>query len=155
MIYIREFEFYLSESGQIIAEPCDMEGGTFGSDLRDAVESASDWLYETVLDNLANHKVPEGGKLNHSPKHGGRIIAVSVKCDLSHADAVTAADAARMLKVSSARVAQMCLNGKLTSWKEGTRRMVLRSSIEARLEECPKAGRPRKPQRQSKKALEV
>ena len=152
MIYIREFEFYLSESGQIIAEPCDMEGGTFGSDLRDAVESASDWLYETVLDNLANHKVPEGGKLNHPPKHGGRI---SVKCDLSHADAVTAADAARMLKVSSARVAQMCLNGKLTSWKEGTRRMVLRSSIEARLEECPKAGRPRKPQRQSKKALEV
>ena len=70
-------------------------------------------------------------------------------------DAVTAADAARMLKVSSARVAQMCLNGKLTSWKEGTKRMVLRSSIEARLEECPKAGRPRKPQRQSKKALEV
>ena len=147
MIYIREFEFYPSESGQIIAEPCDMEGGTFGSDLRDAVESASDWLYETVLDNLANHKVPEGGKLSHSPKHGGRIIAVSIKCDLSHADAVTAADAAR--------VAQMCLNGKLTSWKEGAKRMVLRSSIEARLEECPKAGRPRKPQRQSKKALEV
>ena len=49
-----------------------------------------------------------------------------------------------MLGVSSARVAQMCESGKLTSWKDGTRRMVMRSSIEARLEEQPKAGRPRK-----------
>lgn len=144
MIYIREFEFYESESGSIVATPCDMKGGTFGSDLRDAVESASDWLYETIMDNLAKGKTPEGGCFGHEPKHGGRIIAVSVNCDLARADAVTAADAARMLGISSARVAQMCESGKLTSWKDGTRRMVMRSSIEARLEEQPKAGRPRK-----------
>ena len=74
------------------------------------------------------------------------MVVVSVDCDLSRTDAVTAADAARMLGVSSARVAQMCESGKLTSWKEGSRRMVLRQSIEARLAEKPKPGRPKRPE---------
>ena len=143
MIYIREFEFYKSDTGLFVAVPCDMEGGTFGSDLKDAVESASDWLYETVMDDLAHERITAGGCLGNNPKHGGRIIAVSVNCDLSRADAVTAAEAARILGVSSARVAQMCESGKLTSWKDGTRRMVMRSSIEARLEEQPKAVSPK------------
>ena len=143
MLYIREFEFYESE-GCTLAYPCDMEGGTFGDDLEDAVESASDWLRETVTDDLAHGRIPQGGRLGHEPEHGGRVIAVAVSCDLEHADAVTAADAARMLGISTARVAQMCGSGKLTSWKQGSRRMVMRSSVEARLAERPKAGRPRK-----------
>lgn len=142
MIFIREFEIF-EEDGLFIADPTDMGGGTFGESFRDAVESASDWLYETVLDDMANGRETEGGALGANPSRGGRIVAVSVNCDLARADAVTAADAARMLGVSSARVAQMCESGRLTSWKEGSRRMVMRGSIEARLAERPKAGRPR------------
>ena len=57
---------------------------------------------------------------------------------------MTAADAARMLGVSSARVAQMCERGQLVSWREGSKRMILRDSVLARLEKAPRRGRPRK-----------
>lgn len=143
MIYIREFEFYESD-GCMLACPCDMEGGTFGDSLEDAVQSAADWLRETITDSLVRDEAASGGKLGHAPRFGGRVIAVAVDCDLSRVDAVTAADAARMLGVSTARIAQMCESGRLTSWKQGTRRMVMRSSVEARMAEAPKAGRPRK-----------
>ena len=143
MIYIREFEFYESD-GCMLACPCDMEGGTFGDSLEDAVQSATDWLRETITDSLVRDEAASGGKLGHAPRFGGRVIAVAVDCDLSRVDAVTAADAARMLGVSTARIAQMCESGRLTSWKQGTRRMVMRSSVEARMAEKPKAGRPRK-----------
>lgn len=145
MLYIREFELYESE-GYIIADPFDMGGGTFGEDYANAIESAVDWLYETITDCLIEGAVPEGGKLGNEPKRGGRVVAVSVDCDLSKVDAVTAADAASILNVSPARVAQMCENGRLDSWKQGGHRMVTRNSIEARLAENPGPGRPRKAQ---------
>lgn len=143
MLYIREFELYEGD-GCIIADPFDMGGGTFGEDYADAVASAVDWLYETITDCLIKGTVPRGGKLGNEPKRGGRVVAVSVDCDLSRVDAVTAADAASMLNVSPARVAQMCESGRLVSWKQGGHRMVTRSSIEARLAENPGPGRPRK-----------
>ena len=143
MIYIREFEFYKTD-GYIAACPCDMEGATFGEDIEDAAACAADWLQETILDDLAHGRITPGGKLNHKPQHNGRIIAIAVDCDLSRANAVTAAEAAKLLGVSTARVAQMCESGKLTSWKQGSHRMIMRSSIEARLAEKPKPGRPQK-----------
>lgn len=143
MIFIREFEFYESENC-MLATPCDMEGGTFGKDLQDAVAMAVDWLEGAAQYALINDKPLEGGKFGHGPVHGGKIIAVSVNCDLNRIDAVTAADAARMLGVSTARVAQMCESGQLTSWRDGTKRMVLRDSVNVRLAQHPKPGRPRK-----------
>lgn len=143
MLYIREFELYENE-GCVIADPIDMQGGTFGKDYADAVASAVDWLYETITDCLIKGTVPEGGKLGNEPEKGGRVVAVSVDCDLSKVSAVTAADAASILNVSPARVAQMCESGRLDSWKQGGHRMVTRDSIEARLAENPGPGRPRK-----------
>ena len=137
MIYIREFEFY-SSNGYVLAVPCDMGGGTFGATLEEAAESAADWLFETITDHLiANEAIP-GGKL------GGKVIAIAVNASLGNVDAMTAADAARMLGVSTARVAQMCASGKLASWKDGSKRMVARRSVEARLAEAPAPGRPKK-----------
>lgn len=43
MMCIREFEVY-EEEGFFVADPLDMEGGTFGVAFGDAVESACDWL---------------------------------------------------------------------------------------------------------------
>ena len=123
MIYIREFEFYSSD-GYVLAVPCDMGGGTFGATLEEAAESAADWLFETITD--------------------GKVIAIAVNASLGNVDAMTAADAARMLGVSTARVAQMCASGKLASWKDGSKRMVARRSVEARLAEAPAPGRPKK-----------
>lgn len=143
MMYVNEFEFFESD-GYITAVPFGMEGGTFGDDLKDAVECAADWLTETVNTALMKGEDPGTGSVGNAPLHGGTVIAVAVDCDLSRVDAVTAAEAARMLGVSSARVAQMCEAGKLESWKDGSRRMVARASVEARMADAPSAGRPRK-----------
>lgn len=143
MFYMNEFEIYEDE-GVYLAVPFGMEGGTFGDDYTDAVASAADWLMETLKAGMVRGSVPEAWSLGNEPARGGKIATIAVEYDLAQADSVTAADAARMLGVSSARIAQMCQSGMLASWKDGARRMVSRESIEARLAEQPKAGRPRK-----------
>ena len=143
MFYIREFEFYESD-GYVCAVPFGLGGGTFGDDLDDAVDSAADYLREAVDGMLiAGAEVPEP-TFGNEPEHGGKVIAIAVDCDLDKVDSMTAADAARALGVSRARVAQMCESGMLQSWKDGGKRLVTRDSVEARLAEQPQAGRPRK-----------
>lgn len=143
MLVINEFEFFEDE-GMICAFPFDREGATCGIDFDDAVAMAADWLYETVKYEAIDGIVPPKVSLGHEPQHGGRVMAVAVNFELDRVDAVTAADAARILGVSTARIAQMCESGQLTSWKDGSKRLVLRDSVNARLVEAPKAGRPRK-----------
>lgn len=143
MLVINEFEFFEDE-GIICAFPFDREGATCGTDLDDAVAMAADWLYETVkYEAICGDKAPKA-TFGHEPQHGGKVVAIAVDFDLSRVDAVTAADAARILGVSTARVAQMCDSGKLVSWRDGSKRLILRDSINARLAEAPKAGRPKK-----------
>ncbi|WP_251197348.1 helix-turn-helix domain-containing protein [Anaerotardibacter muris] len=143
MLYVREFEIFPSE--QFLAVfPCDMSGATQGVDMQDAIESAADWLNVTVVDDLVRGRETEGGKLGHEPQHGGQIIVVAVDVDLARVPAYTAAEAARLLGVSPARVSQMCEAGRLTSWKEGSRRMIWKESVDGRLLNKPKPGRPRK-----------
>lgn len=138
MVYVWEFEFFES-GGYVDAFPCGgLDGATFGDDLTDAVESAADWLATMVDEHLlGNVELPEMC-FGHEPEHGGRIIAVAVARELGDIPAMTAADAARELGVSSARVAQLISAGLLESWKDGTRRMVTRDSVEARKAEYPK-----------------
>lgn len=143
MLYINEFEFFEDE-GMICAFPFDREGATCGVDFDDAVAMAADWLYETVKYEVIDGDRQPKVSLNHKPQHGGRVMAIAVDFDLNRVDAVTAADAARILGVTTARIAQMCESGQLTSWKDGSKRLILRESVEARLANTPKAGRPRK-----------
>lgn len=79
----------------------------------------------------------------HEPRHDGKIIAVAVNRELGDIPAVTAVDAARMLGVSSARVSQLLNAGLLDSWKDGTKHMMSKASIEARLADAPRVGRPK------------
>lgn len=143
MVYVWEFEFY--KSGKFVtAEPCGGFGeGTFGDDLEDAVSSAADWLRETVLDSLMGYCELPPMSFGHGPEHGGQIIAVAVDCALGDVPAMTASDAARELGVSPARVDQLIKAGLLESWRDGTKRMVSKSSVEARKEASPRAGRPK------------
>lgn len=141
MVYVWEFEFFHSD-GMVDAVPCGSlgGGGTFGSDLNDAVESAADFLACMVDDHLMGGVDLPAPDFGHEPRHGGKIIAVAVSRELNDIPAVTAADAARVLGVSSARVSQLINAGLLDSWKDGTKRMVSKASIEARLADAPKAG---------------
>ena len=144
MLYVCDFEFFDSD-GYVCAIPCnDMGAGTFGDDLSDAVASAADWLSCVVNDALmAGRKLPDID-IGYEPKHNGKIIAIAVSRELADIPAVTAADAAKELGVSTARVAQLIKAGLLDSWRDGSKRMVSKESIEARKADMPKAGRPRK-----------
>lgn len=143
MVYVWEFEFFES-NGYMDAVPCPpMEGGTFGDDLEDAVASAADWLGCSVEDHLMNGADLPPMSFGHEPENGGRIIAVAVERELGAIPAMTASDAARELGVSPARIDQLIKAGLLDSWKDGTKRMVSRTSVEARKEDAPRAGRPR------------
>lgn len=135
MVCICEFEFYEADSGAIIAVPLSFEGeGTFGDDLEDAVESAADWLMCTVDDALMAGRDMPPTRLDNEPRRGGRVIALAVARELGDIPAMTAADAARALGVTPARVSQLIKAGKLESWRDGTKRMVSRASVEARIE---------------------
>lgn len=143
MVYVWEFEFFDS-GGHVDAFPCGDfgYGSTFGDDLEDAVESAADFLSMVVDDHLMNGTDLPPMSFGHEPEHGGRVIAVAVSRELGDIPAMTAADAARELGVSTARVSQLIGAGLLDSWRDGTRRMVSRASVEARKEHDPKPGRP-------------
>lgn len=135
MVYVCEFEFWESPDHNVIAEPLTFEGeGTFGSDMTDAVESAADWLAGLVDAHLVDGTDMPPMSFGHEPRHGGRVIAVAVSRELDDIPAMTAADAARELGVSRARVTQLCDSGLLESWHDGARRMVSRASVDARKE---------------------
>ncbi len=123
-----------------------MAGGTEGGTLEEAVAMAADWLRMAALDALLHGHELEGADrgLGNEPQEGGRMVAVAVEADVSDAPAMSAAQAARALGVSTARVAQMCAAGQLASWKVGATRMVACESVEERLAESPRAGRPRR-----------
>ena len=118
--------------------------GTQGEDFDDAIDMAADWLHEMVLDYLMRGEdVPKFPKGNR-PLRGGSIVIVAVDASISEVPAMTSTDAARMLGLSTARVAQLCKAGLLDSWKIGHTRMVSLESVELRLAEERHAGRPRK-----------
>ena len=144
-IYVCEFEF-VEDGDMVLAWPF-LDGyaaGTEGYGLDDAVAMAADWLREMVLDRLMQgDSIPEY-HFGHEARRGGRVIAVAVQASLSDVPAVTAAEAARILGVSTARVSQLCKAGLLDSWKVGGTRMVSRESVNLRMDEGAQAGRPRK-----------
>lgn len=119
MFYICEFEFYDDGEGSVAALCLNgWSGATFGDDLQDAGESAADWLSCMVDDYLMNGRELPPVELGHEPQHGGMVIALAASRELSNIPAMTAADAARELGVSTARVTQLANAGLLDSWKE-------------------------------------
>lgn len=141
MLYMRDFELF-DDEGMVCAEPFGMEGATCGEDMNDAALMAADWLRIHVLDALGQGKEFPQGSVGNEPRHGGRVITVAVEASLSDVPAMTAAEAARELGVSTARVAQLCASGQLDSWKVGATRMVSEDSVLIRKMGAPRTGRP-------------
>lgn len=144
MIVIQEFEVYPDPEGGYAVEPCGLAGATEGDTYEEAVEMAVDWLRVHALAALERGAKFRGGGLGHVPSRGGTVVTLAVNVELSDIPVVTATEAAEMLGVSTARVAQLCRDGSLNSWKIGNTRMVSRDSIEYRLAAKPAAGRPRR-----------
>lgn len=140
---VRMCDFELVDKGRrVIAYPVGLDGATEGEGLEDAVRMAADWLMEAALDFLMRGEDWPELPLGTEAKRGGRMVTVAVDASLDHVSSVTAAEAARKLGVSTARVAQLCAAGILESWKVGGTRMVSLDSVEARMEQEAGAGRP-------------
>lgn len=141
---IYEIEIF-EECGMFVAIPFDFAGGTQGESLKECYEMTADYL-RTVLEEYAlEGQEPPKATYGNVPRHDGKIVVFSVVAGLDTIDKVSKADAAKMLGVSAGRVTQLLSEKKLESFSVDNREWVTKASVQARLEENPIAGRPRKP----------
>lgn len=138
-----EFEIWKGES-QFIAQAFDMPVAiTQGDDLRDACLSAIDVLRELALDYLFAGTEMPASTFGNAPQHGGTVMIVATDVSLDDVPKVSAAEAARMLGVSRGRVTHMISAGLLDGWRDGRNTFVTLASVNARLADDPKPGRPK------------
>ncbi|WP_172135431.1 DNA-binding protein [Adlercreutzia sp. ZJ473] len=143
MLHVYEFEVFEGER-LLIAAPYDMEGGTQGADFKEVCEMAADWL-QIEMEHRAMHGLPfPEATFDNEPRHGGRNIVVAVNAGKETVMRVTAAEAARRLRVTRGRVSQMITAGLLETFELDGRTWVTEHSVEARLADQPRPGRPRK-----------
>ena len=139
-----EFELYRGER-QWVAEAYNHPGCvTQGEDVADACESAADILREYVHEALMGGGQMPPSTFGHEPRRGGVNVIVSVDTTLDAVEKISASQAARMLGVSRGRVTAMMASGLLDGWRDGRNTWVSLASVEARLDDPRKAGRPRK-----------
>ncbi len=143
MFAVYEFEFFEDE-GWVLAFPFGLEGGTQGRDAADAARMAADWLKGEVEHSLMCGTPLPPPTFGNAPAHGGTIGVVGVEASLEAIDTVLASEAADMLGVSRGRVSQMLASGRLEGFRKGRSTFVTRASVQARLAEAPKCGRPRR-----------
>jgi excisionase family DNA binding protein len=123
----------------------DLQGcRTFGRDLNDAAEMASD-----ALATMISHLVKVGEALpdavfDHKAPNNGFAILVSVDALVPEDETMTVTEAADILGVSPRRINAMIGDGILTAVKAGRDNMVTTASVKERFNNPRKAGRPRK-----------
>jgi hypothetical protein len=143
MQYTYEFEIFESD-GWFVVYPFDMEGGTQGKTVDGAAMMAADWLRADIEHCLLHDVALPTPTFGNEPREGGSRMIVSVEAGLDLIRKVSASEAARMLGVSPARVTHMIRDRLLEAYRDGHRTYVTTASVEARLADPRKAGRPRK-----------
>lgn len=134
------------EGGYSVYFP-DLEGcATCGDDYIDAVDMAADAAKTYIAALIKFGDVIPRPSVNEVPE-GSIDVWVSFEADPSwiiDGPVVSAAQAARDLGVSRGRISQMLSSGILEGYHEGRRTWVSLASINRRLAETPKVGRPKK-----------
>ena len=143
MLLIYEFEVFEDE-GVNLAIPYQFDGGTSGSDFGDACEMAAAWLKTTADHYILNGMEMPEPEFGHEPREGGKTVIIVVEIGKEFIARMTAAEAARRLGVSRGRVSQMVDAGLLDTFELDGRKWVTEDSVNARLADKPKAGRPKK-----------
>lgn len=143
MRYLYEFEVFKNE-GFLVAYPFDFEGATQGLNEKELSLMVADWLKSEIEHRLMHHRDIPVATYGNKPQEGGRIMLVAIEASLDAINAVPAYQAAEILGVSRGRVSQMLGSCLLEGYKRGRDAFVTVESINARLKEAPKAGRPKK-----------
>lgn len=144
MLY--EFEVYPVDEGGFIAESCDFSAATQGETLEEVYDMMFDLLRAVLEDDEIRGKtqrLPQYG--NEACHPGGRIVLVPAGDPRTTMRKMLPAAAARALGVSAARINQLIQAGQLEVYVDGYgKRWVTADSVEARLRDRPRPGRPRK-----------
>ncbi|MBR2683256.1 MAG: hypothetical protein IKE22_08330 [Atopobiaceae bacterium] len=121
-VYVCEFEF-VEDGDMVLAWPFwpGYAAGTEGCGLEDAVAMAADWLRIMVLDCLAKGEAVPACGFGHEPERGGKVIAVAIEADLSEVPAMTAAEAARTLGISTRASRSSARQGSWTAGRSEAR----------------------------------
>ncbi|HBT95427.1 MAG TPA: HicB family protein [Coriobacteriia bacterium] len=118
---------------------------TCGDSFEEAIEMAVDALKTYVGALIKGGDPVPRATFGYAAGEGERVVVVSFETDASYIlNAVDPCVAAEMLGVSRGRVSQLIRSGRLKSYQVGLFPMVDVESIEERLKNPPKAGRPRK-----------
>lgn len=143
MVYAYEFEIY--RDGEFyLADPFDMLGGTQGYSMQEICEMAADWLKIEIEERLMRDIPVPKATFGNELRNGGERLVVAIETSLDAIPRMTAAEAARRLGVTPARVSQMVKAAKLQGFKIGGTMYVTENSVRSRLIDHPKAGRPKK-----------
>lgn len=137
-----EFEIFQSD-GFYCAAPYDFDGGTQGATFDELCEMVADWLKVTIEDAVLNNKKLPKPTYKNTPRYGGSNVVFSVTAGRETIETVSASEAAKKLGVTPGRISQMLEAKKLEGWRQGRNTYVTVHSLQARLNEKPKAGRPR------------
>lgn len=143
MLHVYEFEIF-QEEGLFVALPFCFEGGTQGETFEQACEMAAEWLQAECEQRALHDEAFPPQTFGNAPRNGGKTVIVAVNAGRETIAKVRASRAAEMLGVTRGRVSQMVSAGLLDSWKEDGTVWVTRASVQARLKDAPKPGRPKK-----------
>ena len=147
MRYLYEAVLEPAEEGGYNVYVPDLPGCyTEGDTITGAADMAADAMKTYVASLLTDGETPPPAG-HHDCPEGCLLVAVSFEADASYVvdgPVVSAAEASRMLGLSAGRVTHMLDAGVLEGYRSGRRTWVTVESIEARMAEAPKAGRPRK-----------
>ena len=119
---------------------------SFGDTFNEAVAMGAD-AAKTYVASLLSHEeaVPEPQRRPCPPSAESVMVLFEAEpAYIVEGAGVSAAEAARMLKVSPGRITHMLNAGALDGYRERRRTWISFASIERRLATLPKAGRPRK-----------
>lgn len=139
---VYEFEIARME-GVYAVIPYDFAGATQGVDYAEACEMGADWLKVTIEDYEIHGRELPVATFGNVPRHGGSNVVFAVMAGRETVEKVNATQAAQMLGVTPSRVSHMLASNLLEGWRDGRNTFVTVDSINARLAEHPKAGRPK------------
>ena len=144
--YIYQAFLTLDEDGRYLVEFPDLPGCfSEGETFTEAAAMGADAAKSYVASLLAHQDtVPEPQR--HACPEGSESVLIFFETDPSYlitGDVISAAEAARRLSLSAGRVSHMINAGILDGYRQGRRTWVSEKSVEARLQETVRAGRPR------------
>lgn len=142
--YIFQALFTPEEGGGFSAEIPDFPGCfTYGETLEDAAAMAADAAKTYVASKILHGETVPKSSIQDTGKASLLIFFETDETYIVQGETVSAAEAARMLKVSAGRVTHMLDSGILDGYRRGRRTYVTVASIERRLATNPGAGRPK------------